>query len=42
MLQRFYKKHCGGRLAHRPYTARSEGRPALTLGRAIELGLANE
>ena len=25
-----------------PHTARSEGRPALTLGRAIQLGVANE
>jgi hypothetical protein len=42
MLQRFHKMHCGGGLAHRPFTARGTGRPALTSGCAIELDVANE
>jgi hypothetical protein len=42
MLQRFHKiiAAVGWRTA--PYTARSEGPAALTLGRAIEQGLADE
>jgi len=37
MLQRFHEMHRNGGLAHRPFTARREGRPALTSGGAIEL-----
>jgi hypothetical protein len=42
MLQRFHKNHCCAGPALPPYIARSKGRAALTLGRAIELDLADE